>query len=136
MNDKVFLDTNILVYLYSEDEQSKRYMAYEFVNNYNCITSTQTLNEASNVWFKKHSLGTSQIFKYLDEIESVCDDVALIQRRTINIALSIKERYGFSYYDCLIISSALENGCTIVLTEDMNGNQFINSKLRIVNPFI
>ena len=50
MNDRVFLDTNIIIYLYSEDEGDKRDVAYQFVNNNKCVTSIQVMNEISNVW--------------------------------------------------------------------------------------
>ena len=135
MNDRVFLDTNIFIYLYSDDEGEKRDAAYKILNGNKCITSTQTLNESSNIWYKKYNLNKIIITKYLDEIESVCDDVMLIQRKTINQALIIKDRYGYSYYDCLMLASALEGNCDIIFTEDMNDGQFIEQNLKIINPF-
>jgi len=47
MRDRVFLDTNILVYLYSADEDDKRNVSYAFVNNADCFTSIQAMNESS-----------------------------------------------------------------------------------------
>ena len=117
MSGRVFLDTNIIIYLYSEDENDKRDVAYNYVNNSNCVTSIQAMNEACNVWFRKYKLDKSVIAKYLDEIEAVCDDVILIRRKTINQALDIKGQYGYSFYDCLMLASALEINCEIILTE-------------------
>ena len=54
---------------------------------------------------------------------------------TIQSALNIVDQYGFSYYDCLIISSALECKSTILYSEDMNDGQIIDKKLKIINPF-
>jgi predicted nucleic acid-binding protein len=135
MSDNAFLDTNILIYLYSEDETHKREAAYQLVNTNKCITSTQAFNEASNIWLKKYELEKTHIIKYLDELETVCENVNLIQRNTINHALEIKQRYGFSYYDCLMLSSALDRGCDIIYTEDMQDGQFIEDRLAIINPF-
>ena len=135
MSGRVFLDTNIIIYLYSEDENDKREVAYNFVNNSNCVTSIQAMNEAGNVWLRKYKLDKHEIVKYLDEIEAVCDDVILIRRKTINQALDIKDRYGDSFYDCLMLASALEVNCGIILTEDMQSGQVINSTLKILNPF-
>ena len=135
MNGRIFLDTNIIIYLYSEDESDKRGVAYNFVNNSNCVTSIQAMNEASNVWFKKHNLDKYEIFKYLDEIEAVCDEVMLIRRKTINQALDIKDQLGYSFYDCLMLASALEANCKVILTEDMQDGQVVNGSLKIVNPF-
>jgi predicted nucleic acid-binding protein len=95
MGDRVFLDTNIIVYLYSIDEDEKRNVACQFVNNSDCITSIQVMNEANNVWFKKHKLNKNQIIKYLDEIEFVCEEVMLVRRKTINLAMDIKDIYGY-----------------------------------------
>ena len=135
MIDRVFLDTNILIYLYSEDEDDKRDVAYKVVNSNTCVVSTQTLNEASNILLKKYNLNKTQIVEYLDGIEAVCDEIILVQRKTINQALSIKESYGYSYYDCLILASALESNCNIIFTEDMSAGQMIDNQLKIINPF-
>lgn len=43
--------------------------------------------------------------------------------------------YVFSYWDSLVISSALESGCSILYSEDMQNGQVINKKLTIKNPF-
>jgi predicted nucleic acid-binding protein len=44
--------------------------------------------------------------------------------------------YGFSYYDCLMLSSALDSNCNVIYTEDMNNGQIIDGILKIINPFI
>jgi predicted nucleic acid-binding protein len=54
---------------------------------------------------------------------------------TVQDALKIKTRYQFSYWDSLIIASALENGCTILFTEDLQHNQMIEETLWVKNPF-
>ena len=136
MNDRVFLDTNLIIYFYSENEPSKRDTACRLLDKYDCITNTQALNEASNVWFKKYTWSGIKIKEHLDNIELVCGEIILINRRTIDNAIELKERYRYSYYDCLMLASALEAGCNLILTEDMNDNQIIDGKLKITNPFI
>jgi len=54
---------------------------------------------------------------------------------TIVQACKIAERYGFSFYDSLIISAALECECSILYSEDMSNGQVIDKILKIVNPF-
>ena len=93
------------------------------------------MNEASNVWLRKYNLGKGLIHKYLDEVDLVCDEVLQIKRKTINHALELKDRYGYSFYDCLMLASALEANCNTILTEDMNDGQTINGTLKIHNPF-
>jgi len=54
----------------------------------------------------------------------------------IDVALRIQARFHFSYWDSLIVASALENGCKVLYTEDMQHGQIIEDSLTIVNPFI
>ena len=135
MSDKVFLDTNVLIYFYSENEIHKRDVACRALNSNDCITSTQVLSEASNVWFNKCKWNGMKIKEHLDNIELVCDEILTVQRNTINQALELRERYGYSYYDCLMLASALDGNCRAILTEDMQDGQIINNTLKIVNPF-
>ncbi|SFO87434.1 PIN domain-containing protein [Hydrogenimonas thermophila] len=51
-------------------------------------------------------------------------------------AIDIKEKYKLQYYDSLILATALENGCNILYSEDMQHNQIIENQLKIINPFI
>ena len=53
MNEKAFIDTNIFIYLYSEDEVKKQHISQKAVDKYDCIISTQVLNEFSNVCIGK-----------------------------------------------------------------------------------
>jgi predicted nucleic acid-binding protein len=62
-------------------------------------------------------------------------NVASVSKNTVLQSFEIKNRYRFSYWDSLVLSSALENGCNIIYSEDMQDNQLIDEVLRIVNPF-
>lgn len=53
MSAKAFLDTNVFIYFYSNDDIEKRNTAYKALNSHICVTSTQAFNEASNVWISK-----------------------------------------------------------------------------------
>jgi predicted nucleic acid-binding protein len=53
MNGRAFVDTNIFIYLYSEDESEKQEIAQKAINKYECVISTQVLNEFSNICIKK-----------------------------------------------------------------------------------
>ena len=43
-------------------------------------------------------------------------------------------QHGFSFYDSLIVASALEAGCVRLYSEDMQHGQRVE-QLTIVNPF-
>ncbi|MFZ1344751.1 hypothetical protein [Thiothrix eikelboomii] len=55
--------------------------------------------------------------------------------QTIEQALVLGERYGYSYFDSLMLASALEQGCSILYSEDMQHGQILEGGLRIIDPF-
>jgi len=134
MNDSIFLDTNVLVYLYSEDEPEKQSIALDIFEQVPCITSTQTLNEFCSVCLRKLSMPANEVWQSIKEIVENCE-LCYIDIKTIQNALMLKDKYGYTYYDCLILSSAILSGCKTVYSEDMQHNQLIEEKLKIVNPF-
>jgi predicted nucleic acid-binding protein len=133
MNDNVFLDTNIFIYAYS-NELNKKQCSFELLNKLPCITSTQALSELSNVCFKKLKFSDNAISKVIKEVMSFCD-IFIVNETTIQRAIFIKGRYGYSYYDSLILASALESNCSILYSEDLQHGQIIERLLEIVNPF-
>ena len=134
MNGKAFVDTNVFIYLYSVDENEKRLRAENALENYECIISTQTLNEFSNFCIKKWKLTPSAVSSAVTEMCTACT-VKYVDENTVLQALEIHERYGYSFYDCLMLASALTNGCIYIFSEDMADGQIINGALEIVNIF-
>ena len=134
MKDRVFLDTNILVYLYSEDETEKQEVSLNLVDKYVPIVSTQVMNEIANVMIRKFNLKSEIVSQIIDELAESCI-VNIITIETIQDALRLVETYKYSYYDSLIIASALENKCTRLYSEDMQHGQVIEGQLEIINPF-
>jgi len=71
----------------------------------------------------------------LKTIRKIC----IIQPLTLEtheLGLEIAERYGFSLYDSMIVSAALQSGCTNLFSEDMQHGQKIEAKMVITNPFM
>jgi len=134
MNDNVFLDTNIFVYLYSEDEPEKQFIALKTVDKFHCVTSTQVLNEFCSVCLRKLGISSNEILQSIKEIIENCE-LCNINIDTIQNALLLHTKYSYSYYDCLILSSAISNECKYLYSEDMQHNQLIEGKLKIINPF-
>ena len=135
MNDgKVFLDTNIFVYMYDSSEPVKKEICLSLLDANDCVSSSQVINEISNVLTKKIKTPTQKVRQILMDIFNV-SEVKEIHRSTSFYALDLMERYGFSYYNCLILASALESGCETLFSEDMSHGQIIESQLKILNPF-
>ena len=134
MGDNVFIDTNILVYLYSEDEPEKQSVALNIFDHAHCVTSTQVLNEFCAVCLRKLRIPADKVQLSIKEIVEHCK-LCYIDLGTIQNALSLHRKYGYTYYDCLILASALENDCALLYSEDLQSNQILENKLKIVNPF-
>ena len=135
MPDKVFLDSNILIYAYSIDEQKKQKIVQQLLNKHKIIfISTQTINEFINVTVKKKMLNTMQVTSVVNELFSVFL-IELIDQNSIAKALVLAGKYHYSYFDSLMISSALISDCAILYSEDMHHEHIVEGKLKIINPF-
>lgn len=137
MNDKIFLDTNVLIYLYSTDEPQKRRCIEYLLSKLdldNVIISTQVINEFINVLHKKRKVPLLTLIKTVDDLLKLFN-VIHVTKNTIQHALKIIEKYHFSYFDSLMLSSALEADCAYFYSEDMHNQQIIEKTLTIVNPF-
>ena len=136
MPDKAFIDTNILIYSFSEDEIDKRNIANNILDKYanDIIVSNQVINELTNIFFKKFKLSSNDIENAILEIDSAIPIVNFGLKTQIK-AIRLKNRYNLQFYDSLIIATAIENGCDILLSEDMQHMQIIDDTLTIVNPF-
>ena len=140
MKDKIFIDTNIFVYAALKPrnklDEKKHFQANALLSNIrelNVVVSVQVINEFYNSLLK-HGVDDKKIQKKPYQII----DVVLVVPLTLDIVMkswSIKTKYKFSYWDSLIIASALENNCSILYTEDMQNGQVIEGRLKIVNPF-
>lgn len=133
--DNSFLDSYVLIYCYTSTEPNKQQKAFQVIdNNPRLFVSTQVLQEFCNVAHKKFSPEDVDLDTALSEIESI---VTIHDNNidTIRKANAIKNKYGYAFYDSLIISAALECGCNTLYSEDMQHGQTIENKLKIVNPF-
>lgn len=61
--------------------------------------------------------------------------MSAITLETVISAWKVKQKHRFSYWDSLIVASALENDCTRLVSEDLRAGQIIVQKLKILNPF-
>ncbi len=134
MNDNVFIDTNIIVYSYSNSEADKQSIARDLISTRNSYVSTQVLQELTNTITKKFKFSYENA---TDAINECCknNNLHTNTHATILEACKVAGKYRFSFYDSLIISAALACECTILYTEDLHNGLIIENKLRIINPF-
>jgi len=132
-SDKPFFDTNVLLYLLSED--SRKADRAEAIMLKGGMINVQVLNEFSSVASRKLKMSYAEIRDALQIVRAICQTQAV----TIDIhelGLDIAERYGYALYDSMIVSAALQSGCTVLYSEDMQHGQIIEGQLRITNPFL
>jgi predicted nucleic acid-binding protein len=138
MTDKIFIDTNIFVYakLKTSQELLKQQQAKLFLESQQSVVviSTQVLSEFASV-LMKHKIQDKTIQNAIAEIVEYCI-VSAVSFLTVQTAWDVKTRYQFSYWDSLVVASALENKCNLLITEDLQHNQLIAETLRVINPFI
>lgn len=133
MNDKVFLDTNILLYLLSADP-IKAGKAEDVVAG-GGIISVQVLNEFASIASRKLQMPIEDIQEILAQIRTICA-VEPITVDTHDRGMQLAAQYSLSIYDAMIVAAALLAGCTTLYSEDMQHGQIIDNQLNIRNPFV
>ncbi|MFI5013819.1 MAG: PIN domain-containing protein [Hyphomicrobiales bacterium] len=129
---KPFIDTNILVYANSNDHRRPR--ALEILAE-GGVVSVQVLNELTNVLLNKLRKGWPEIQAAIDDVRTLLDPALPLSVDTHVSAIGLARDHGLSFYDALIVASAHEAGCTVLLTEDMQHGRAIGT-LTIRNPFL
>jgi len=137
MSADYFLDTNILIYLFDETDDHKRTSAEDLVqqaleDRKGCI-SFQVVQETVHVLTGKLNAAPHQvrrIFEYvLLPLWQIYPSESLYHR-----GLDLQMRYGYRFYDSLIVAAAIESGCETLFSEDLRPGQQIGD-LTIRNPF-
>lgn len=134
MQDRFFIDTNLLIYYVSNDASRKAAVKDLLVDNENIIISSQVITEFVATTVKKKILSFDDSVKYAKEFMELFY-LGLIDKEAILLSFKIAKQYKYSIWDSLIIASALESNCSVLYTEDMQDGQIIDGKLTIVNPF-
>lgn len=131
---RVFVDTNIWVYAFSETEPDKRDRARAAIEGRDVVISAQVLSELANVLLRKFSLPPAQVEQVLNQIAGAAH-VLPVQHDLIAGALRLVERYRISYYDALIVAAALAAGASELVSEDMQAGQVFENRIKVVSPF-
>ena len=128
-----FLDTNVLIYAVAKNDP--RASKAEALLASGAGVSVQSLNEFVSVARRKLGMSWKEVKEFVDLICILYPDPVPISLDTHRGALAIAEKYGYSIYDALVASAALETGCKTLYSEDLQDGQIINRQLTIRNPF-
>jgi predicted nucleic acid-binding protein len=129
---RAFLDSNVVVYAFSDDPRNA--VAEELLGR-GCEISVQVLNEFTNVARRKLGFSWAEITDAVEAITTLSRAVHPFDLATHQEATRLAERYGFGFYDALIVASALRADCAVLYSEDMQHGLIVDERLRIGNPF-
>lgn len=138
MSGKFFLDTNILVYAHDVSDPSKRdrsrELVYEAIRTGNGVMSPQVLSEFFVTVTRKIEVPIPEEHarKEILLLSTICSvdlDATLVVK-----ALDMRQRWGVSYWDAMILAAAERGKCAIVYSEDLSHEQRYGG-VQVINPF-
>jgi predicted nucleic acid-binding protein len=102
------------------------------------VLNLQVLNEATSAMLRKNWFDTpQQVYSVIDNFAELGD--AAVGWNEVGVARLLHARLNYSWWDCLLLASALTSSCTHFLSEDLQDGQVIAissaQSLTIVNPF-
>jgi predicted nucleic acid-binding protein len=136
MSARSFFDTNVLVYADDDDALSKQRLArdlvYEHRRGGTGVVSLQVLQEYFVTVTRKLKLDPPTARR---KVELLCEfDVAAPQVADILAAIDLHRLHGFSFWDALVLRTAQQSGCRVLLSEDFQEGREIDG-IQVVNPF-
>ena len=127
----VFADTNIAVYAESDDgKKSRRARA---ILESSLVISTRVVNGLITALSAKYAFSKADANELASGLMDLCE-VVPVDQGTVRQAMSIAARYQRSHWDALIVA-ALEAGCDVLYTEDMQHEQVFDGRVTVKNPF-
>jgi len=140
MNVKSFLDTNIIVYAFGQSFPEKAKIAQRLVTDgaadKQAIISYQVVQEFINVALRGFRLAIARSDLELFVLTALFPMMAISSSPALVIeALRLHGENQLSWYDALIVTAALQGGCKVLYSEDMqHGRRF--GDLVVQNPFL
>jgi len=137
MNDRSFIDTNVLVYTDDHDSPQKRRRALELVawahRSGNGILSTQVLQEYFVTVTRKLGVEAPIARRKVELFSRL--NLVRVDLDTILGAVDLHRLHQFPFWDALIVRCAIDAGCSVLYSEDMQHGRKLND-LEFANPFL
>lgn len=137
MNDKAFVDTNILVYAHDLVSGIKNERARALIEKLwsagGGVLSTQVLQELC-VNLRRKTVKPLTVEETRSLIQDYSDwEIVVNTHNSLIEALTIETRFQISFWDALIVHAAETAGAAILYSEDFSDGQTYGS-VRVVNP--
>jgi predicted nucleic acid-binding protein len=138
MTERFFVDSNVLVYARDVTEPAKQAHADLWLR---CIWAAGTGRLSYQVLVESYSALTAPSKRRMQDDEArtyvASFDVwrpTVIDMPLLERAWQVQNRYGFSWWDCLIVASAQLQECSYLLTEDLQHDQNLDGVM-VIDPF-
>ena len=136
MKDRTFIDSNVFLYAAEKGDLEKsrqaatwlRYLLRSGVG----VANLQVMNEITNILIKRGQMEAEEIFPIIDSYALF--GTAALSKETVAAARLLHFETSFSWWDCLLLASAMELQCINFLSEDLQDQRKIRG-LTIINPF-
>lgn len=132
MTAKVFFDSNILLYLATDDAEKAR--RAEILLRAGGTISVQVLNEMSLACRRKFRMAWDEVDEFLAPVRARCP-VRVVDEETYDLGRRLAERHQFHVYDAMIVAAALLCDADTLYSEDMHDGLRVENQLTIRNPF-
>lgn len=134
-----FLDTNVLLYMYDDDEPRKKDLAVRAferaIESNRAMLSTQVLQEFYVNATRKLAVPLSPERAAARVRDFARLPLVRVDEAMIIAAIERHRSMSFSFWDALVVEAALRGGAGRLLTEDLQHGQEIDG-LRVENPFL
>jgi predicted nucleic acid-binding protein len=136
MNARTFIDSNVFLYAAEEGDVQKSKRSAQWLRHLlqvgNGVANLQVMHEITNVLIKRGRMKPEAIFSIVDGYSSF--GATALNAETMAAARLLHFETGYSWWDCLLLASAIELQCAYFLSEDLRSDHQLRG-LTIINPF-
>ena len=140
VKSNIFIDTNIWIYAFLNNrpdhlkQQRVLSLLEDMPADSAIFVSVQVVNEFHWILSRKYGIDETTIKAKVTKGIAAVANIAPVDFKVYQDSFRIRGKYFISFWDSLIVASALENRCTVLYSEDMQHGLTVDNKLRIVNP--
>lgn len=130
-----FVDSNVWLYAFIDsNDAEKSAAARELLQVVAPVVSTQVINEVSVNLLRRAAFTEVQV---RDLVRSFYEKYRVVEltEPVLFRASELRERHSISFWDGLIVATALTANVGLLYSEDMQDGLAIDGSLRIQNPF-
>ena len=119
MTGKCFVDSNIWIYSFADDDPVRKAKADELIaNTPSKVVSWQVVNEVCAVLLRKKSVDEAFV---RTAAKLICESCELVDFNVslLEAASHLRTRHSISFWDSLVVAAAIAAGCSTLFSEDM-----------------